>query len=119
MPSETEKDGQAVTLELLEQLRKDCAALWHNSHELYSRIDDALRQLANPNLHSINLTTAYQIEMWDRYGKDNLRWVLAAAAQVYIGHAAFDEALKHYPGERLTLRHGMLTLRDSENPRER
>jgi hypothetical protein len=32
-----------------------------------------LRQLANPNLHNINLTSAYEVEMWGRLGKDNLR----------------------------------------------
>ena len=116
MSQEPEKDGQLVTLELFEQLREDCGKLWGNSSDLYLRIDKTLRELANPNLHDVLSAGAFQIELWDRYGKDHLRWVVAAAANVSVGHAAFDAAVGQYTGERLTLRKGALVIR--KHPKE-
>jgi hypothetical protein len=40
-----------------------------------------LRELANPSLHEINLATAFRIELWDRYGNDQLRMVIAATSK--------------------------------------
>ena len=42
------QDGQLHTLGLLEQLRDECKALWGTSSTLYFRIDELLRELANP-----------------------------------------------------------------------
>ena len=70
-----------------------------------------LRQLANPNLHDVNLATAFRIELWDRYGRDHLRMVIAATSSITIAHAAFDAAIRQYVSERLTLRKGAMVHR--------
>ena len=48
-----EADGQLHTLSVLEQLREASKGLWGASWEAYFRVDELLRQLANPNLHDI------------------------------------------------------------------
>jgi hypothetical protein len=65
----------------LEQLRDDLRRYGQESGELYFRVDKALRELANPNLHEVELAHAFRIELWDRYGKDNLRMTIAATSQ--------------------------------------
>jgi hypothetical protein len=49
-----EEDGQLHTLGLIEELRSECKRMWGTSSELYFRIDELLRELANPNLHEIS-----------------------------------------------------------------
>jgi hypothetical protein len=44
-----------------------------------------------------------------------LRLVVAASSSVGIGHAALDAAIANFPDERLTLRNGILVIR--EHPR--
>ena len=106
-----EEDGQLHTLGLIEQLRAECKQMWGTSSELYFRIDELLRQLANPNLHEIFSTSAFQVELWDhRAGR--IRWLVAATASITIGHAAFDAAVGQYPGQRLALRKGAMLLRE-------
>ena len=48
-----EADGQLHTLSVLEQLREASKGLWGASSAAYFRVDELLRQLANPNLHDI------------------------------------------------------------------
>ena len=72
-----------------------------------------MRQLENPNLHDIQ-NMNYRIDLWDPHAA-NSRWLVAASGNVYVAQAAYDEALKHWPGEKLTLRNGMLLM--SEDPR--
>jgi len=50
-----EQDGQVHTLGLIEELRAECKRMWGTSSELYFRIDELLRELANPNLHEVFL----------------------------------------------------------------
>ncbi|MGB6534786.1 MAG: hypothetical protein WBF58_02365 [Xanthobacteraceae bacterium] len=71
-----EQDGQLYTLGVLEQLREECKHLWGNSSNLYFRVDDILRQLANPNLHDIT-RLPFRVEMWDR-SDQHVRWSGAA-----------------------------------------
>jgi hypothetical protein len=40
-----------------------------------------------------------------------VRWVIAASSSVAIAHAALDVAIANYPGERFTLRNGILVIR--------
>jgi hypothetical protein len=108
---EAEPEAEVYTLGVLEQLREDLRLFSSAKGELYSRIDALLRELANPNLHDVNLTTAFRIELWDRYGRDHLRMVIAATSNVTIAHAAFDAAVRQYAGDRLTLRKGAMVLR--------
>ena len=60
-----DQEGQLHTLGLLEQLRDECKSLWTVSSEAYFRVDELLRQLANPNLHDIPRNLPFRVEMWD------------------------------------------------------
>lgn len=105
MPSKDEDDGQVYTLGLLEALRTK--SLWGASSEAYLRVDSLLRELANPNLHDIPTRLPFRIR-----GNPHVRWVLAAASSVAVGHAAFDAAIAKFPGQRFTLRNGILVIRE-------
>jgi hypothetical protein len=95
---------------VLEQLREASKGLWGASSEAYFRVDELLRQLANPNLHDIPRNLPFRVEMWD--GSDqHVRWVIAASASVAVGHAAMDAAIANYPDQRFTLRNGILVIR--------
>ena len=111
---ESEPEGDVYTLGMLERLREDLRLFGNAKSELYSRMDALLRELANPNLHDVNLATAFRIELWDRYGNDHLRMVIAATSSITIAHAAFDAAVRQYAAERLTLRKGAMVLRQHE-----
>src|ERR1700722_9038571 len=101
-----EADGQLHTLSVLEQLRDASKGLWGASSEAYFRVDELLRQLANPNLHDIPRNLPFRVEMWD--GSDQqIRWVIAASASVAVG----DAAIANYPDQRFTLRNGILVIR--------
>jgi len=106
-----EAHGQLHTLGLLEHLREECKALWGTSSEFYFRIDELLRELANPNLHDLPMRLPFRVELWDRTNQ-HMRWVIAAISSVAIGHAALYAAVAAYPGERLTLRNGVLVIRE-------
>jgi hypothetical protein len=105
-----DSDGQLYTLGLLEQLRKECSQHWDASSTLYRRIDGLLRELANPNLHDI-ANLSHHVELWDRNGQ-HIRWLVAAAGTVVIGHAALDAAIESWPNERFTLRQGIRVIRE-------
>ena len=78
------------------------------------RVDELLRQLANPNLHDIPRNLPFRVEMWDR-SEQHVRWVIAASASVAVGHAALEAAIANYPGQSFTLRNGILVIR--QHPR--
>jgi hypothetical protein len=63
-------------------------------------------------LHEVDLANAFRIELWDRYGRDNLRMTIAAASSIVIANAAFDVAISEYAHERLTLRKGAMVIRE-------
>jgi hypothetical protein len=105
------------TLGLLERLREDLHRYGHENEELYFRIDRLLRELANPNLHEVELAAAFRIELWDRHGRNNLRMTIAATSSIVIAQAAFDVAVSEHANERLTLRKGAMVLR--EHPKVR
>jgi hypothetical protein len=109
-----EADGQLHTLSVLEQLRDASKGLWGASSEAYFRVDELLRQLANPNLHDIPRNLPFRVEMWDQ-SDQHIRWVIAASASVAIGQAAMDAAIANYPDQRFTLRNGLLVIR--QHPR--
>ncbi len=109
--SQAPEDGQLHTLGLLEQLREECQQLWGTSSEFYFRIDALLRELANPNLHDIPVRLPFRVELWDRHDQ-HIRWVIAAASSVAVGHAALDAAIASYPDQRFTLRNGIQVIRE-------
>jgi hypothetical protein len=98
-----EGDSQLHTLSVLEELREASKGLWGASSEAYFRVDELLRQLANPNLHDIPRNLPFRVEMWDQ-SDQHIRWVIAASASVAVGHAAMDAAIANYPDQRFTLR---------------
>jgi hypothetical protein len=114
MANEPEGEGQLHTLGLLEELRAEYKALGRASSGAYSRIDKLLRELADPNLPDIPTRLPFRVEMWDRHDQ-HVRWVIAASANVAVGHAALDSAIANYPGQRFTLRNGIRVIRE-HNP---
>ena len=60
--SEIEPEGQIYTLNLLELLHEGLRDFGKTKDELYWRIDALLRELRNPNLHEVELTTAFQLK---------------------------------------------------------
>jgi hypothetical protein len=105
-----DEEGQLHTLGLLEQLRDASKSPWSTSSEAYFRVDQLLRQLANPNLHDIPRKLPFRVEMWDQ-SDQHVRWVISASASVAIGHAALDVAIANYPDQRFKLRNGILVIR--------
>ncbi len=105
------EDGPLRTLGLLEELREECKSLWGASSEIYFRIDELLRELANPNLHDIPTRLPCRVELWDRHDQ-HIRWIIAAASSVAVGHAALDAAIASYPDQRFTLRNGIQVIRE-------
>ena len=112
--SHGEANGQLHTLSVLEQLREASKGLWGASSAAYFRVDELLRQLANPNVHDIPRNLPFRVEMWDQ-SDQHIRWVIAALASVAIGHAAIDAAIVNYPDQRFTLRNGIPVIR--QHPR--
>ena len=111
-----DEEGQLHTLGLLEQLRAQSGQLWGRSSDLYFRVDELLRQLANANLHDI-ANMSYRVELWERE-VDRIRWTLAASGSIVLARAAFEAATKEWPHERFTLRQGIMTIREyPERPR--
>lgn len=98
------------TLGLLEQLRAELSSLSATSSDIHQRVDRLLRELANPNLHDI-ANMSHRVELWDRHGQ-HIRWVVAAAGTVMIGHAAFEAAIAAWPHEHFTLRQGIRLIRE-------
>lgn len=116
MSQDPDPTGQIYTLRLLERLHEGLRKFGLVKDDLYCRIDALLRELANPNLHTVELTTAFKIELWDRYGKSDLRMVIAVSSNICVAHAAFEAAKKEYPAERLTLRKGIMLMREHPDP---
>jgi hypothetical protein len=77
---------------------------------LYWKPEDGDKQPANRD--------DFRVEMWDRHAL-HIRWVIAASGSVYLAHAAFDEAVKQYPDQRLTLRNGIMVMREHPDPRSK
>ena len=110
-------DGQLHTLGLLERLRAGTRNIEGAYSDLYRRVDGLLRELSNPNLHDIaNMQS--RVELWTPDGQQ-VRWAIAATANVTVGHAAFEAAVRNWPHERFTLRNGILLIREHIPEREK
>ena len=105
-----DEDGQIHTLSLLERLRTECRELWGSSSALYQRVDDLLRELANPNFQDIPMRLPFRVELWNR-NQQHIRWVIAATSSIAVGRAAFDVAISTHIREHLTLRNGAQLIR--------
>ena len=60
-----EGDSQLHTLSVLEELREASKGLWCARSEAYFRVDELLRQLANPDLQDTPRNLPFRVEMWD------------------------------------------------------
>jgi hypothetical protein len=109
-----DEDGQLHTLGLLERLRSETNVVRGAYDGLYGRVDKLLRELENPNLHDF-ANVSFRVELWDQYAL-HIRWVVAAAGSVFVARAAFDEAVKHWPDQKLTLRQGIMLIREHPDP---
>jgi hypothetical protein len=101
-------DGQLHTLGLLERLRSETNLVRGAYGGLYERVDKLLREIENPNLHDIR-NMSFRVELWDQHAL-HIRWVIAAAGSVFLARAAFEEAVKQWPDQKLTLRQGIMTI---------
>jgi hypothetical protein len=116
MGHDADDDGQLHTLGLLERLRSETNLVRGAYDGLYGRVDKLLRELENPNLHDI-ANMSYRVELWDRHAK-HIRWTIAAIGHVTIAQATFEAAVREWPHERFTLRHGIRLIRE-HGPMER
>jgi hypothetical protein len=107
-------DGQLHTLGLLERLRADTHLVQGAYGVLYERVDKLLRELENPNLHNI-ANMSFRVELWDQHAL-HIRWVIAAAGSVFLARAAFEEAIKQWPDQKLTLRQGIMLISEHPSP---
>jgi hypothetical protein len=114
MSQDPDDDGQLHTLGLLERLRAETNLVRGAYDGLYQRVDKLLRELENPNQHDI-ANMNFRVELWDRYAL-HIRWVVAASGAVSLARAAFDEAVKQWPDQKLTLRNGIMLMREHPDP---
>lgn len=112
--TETEEDGQLYTLGLLERLRTETHLAGSTFSDFHSRVSKLLHELENPNLHDI-ANMSFRIELWDKYAL-HIRWTVAALGHVGLARAAFDQAVKEWPEQRLTLRQGIRLLCEYPHP---
>ena len=103
-----DEDGQLHTLGLLERLRSETNLVQGAYAGLYQRVDKLLREIENPNLHDIR-NMSFRVELWDQHAL-HIRWVVAAAGSVFLARAAFEEAVKQWPDQKLTLRNGIMLM---------
>jgi hypothetical protein len=54
----------------------------------------------------------FAVELWAVDGNARLE-VLATAGVYHLANAAFEEAVRRYPGQRLMMRHGIRVVLDS------
>src|ERR1700733_15892936 len=113
----SDQDGQLHTLGILERLRQKTSVIQDTYSDLYRVVDGLLWELANPNLHDI-ANMSFRVELWDQYAL-HIRWVIAAAGSVFLARAAFDEAVKQWPDQKLTLRQGMWLIWEHPLPPHR
>ena len=108
-----DEDGQLHTLGVLERLREKTSVIQNSYSDLYREVDKLLREIGHPNLHDI-ANLSYRVELWDQYAR-HIRWTVAAVGHIYLAQATFDEAVRCFPNERITLRHGIRVIQ--EHPR--
>ena len=113
--SQAPEDGPLHTLGLLEELREECKSLWGTSSEFYFRIDNLLRQLANPNLHDIPMRLPFRVKLWDRHDQ-HIRWV-KREADTPQGHSTSCRPVRNaaIPSERTAIRGSLARLGSPRN----
>jgi hypothetical protein len=55
----------------------------------------------------------FTVQFWDADGS-NVTRTMAICDNAIVARAAYDEAVRQYPGERITLRHGARVIAEHE-----
>ena len=55
----------------------------------------------------------FRVEQWD-VASARLEQILSASADLHLGRAAFSEAVRRRPGQRILLRHGTLVIEEHQ-----
>jgi hypothetical protein len=91
-----EDDGDAHTLGLLVDPRDLCLKIAEHHEKYASDLHCLLLQVQNPNLHDLDRDLSFRVlELGPGYG-DTLRTV-SANANLRLGHAALEAAVKQNP----------------------
>jgi hypothetical protein len=93
-----EDEGDGYALGLLVELRKLCTKIAEENHVYTSEVHRLLQQLVNPNLHGLDRDLSYRViqKSAENYYGETLRTV-SANANLSLGHAALDAAIKQDP----------------------
>jgi hypothetical protein len=99
-----EDEGDGYTLGLLVELRKLCTKIAEENHVYTSEVHRLLQQLVNPNLHGLDRDLSYRViqKSAEGYYGETLRTV-SANANMSLGHAALQAAIKQDPKSRWML----------------
>jgi len=99
-----EDEGDGYTLALLIELRKLCTKIAEENHVYTNEVHRLLQQLVNPNLHGLDRDLSFRViqQSAEGYYGEKLRTV-SANANMSLGHAALQAAIKQDPKSRWML----------------
>jgi len=101
-----EDEGDAHTLGLLVELRALCQKIADHNDGYAVEVHRLLQQLSNPNLHGLEEDLHFRVvQLGPGYYGERLR-IVSASANMALGHAALEAAIKHYPNCRWMLTWG-------------
>jgi hypothetical protein len=99
-----EDEGDGYTLGLLLELRKLCTKIAEENQVYTNEVHRLLQQLVNPNLHGLERDLSFRViqRSVEGYYGETLRTV-SANANLRLGHAALEAAIKQDPKSRWML----------------
>jgi len=99
-----EDEGDGYTLDLLLELRNLCQKIAGDNEAYAYEAHRLLQQLNNPNLHGLDRDLSFRViqKTAESYYGETLR-VVAACANLDLGHAALQQAVKQDPKSRWML----------------
>jgi hypothetical protein len=104
-------EGDFHTVGLLEDLRTHSHELHRTIYDLFARVDGILREIANPNVPSLDAQLPFTIEMWNSTG-NRIRLVAAGCTNLTIARGAYEAAITGYPQHNWALRKRMMLLQE-------
>jgi hypothetical protein len=98
-----EPAGDGYTLGLLVDLRDLCMKIGANHYRLAAELHDLLRKVANPNVHGFDKELTFRVQQTaiGEYG-ETLR-TISLNGNAEVARAAFNAAVRCYPGQRWLL----------------
>lgn len=114
-----EDEGDAHTLDLLTDLRNLCDEINAAHGSFTARLNDLMRQVANPNVHGLDRELTYrvmQLEVTDEQYPETRR-AISLNGSGPVARAAFHAAVKAYPTRRWVLRWGMMVMERYDPPK--